>query len=54
MGSIVFLFPGDGLGYKATGFRSSWGERTPPTYKLASGIFVLSVDSWFILMEAAA
>ena len=32
----------------------SWGERTPPTNKLASGIVVLSVDSWIILMEAAA
>ncbi len=29
--------------------RSSWGERTPPTNKLASGIVVLSVDSWIIL-----
>jgi len=30
---------------------SSWGKRTPPTYKLASGIFVLSVDSWITRLE---
>ena len=33
---------------------STWGERTPPTNKLSSGIDVLSVETWITKMELAA
>ena len=34
--------------------RSPWGERTPPTNKLSSGIDVLSVETWITKIELAA
>ena len=35
------------------GKRSSWVERAPPTYLLASGVAVLAIGNWTVLLSTA-